>query len=105
MPSTEISHEQDVEDSAACKAVVFDADDFLTKLVGASMLYMPRERQEHMAAVQEVLGKALVNVVERWWADEDAEFHKRMPLHEAEERILRVCQRKNENPKPSTQPD
>jgi hypothetical protein len=40
--------------------------------------------------IQSALGKVTINIIERWFSDEAANFPSRMPLDEYEEDVLRV---------------
>jgi len=42
----------------------------------------------HVRLLHQALDKALVDIVQRWYADEEASFPKRMPLEKHEEELL-----------------
>lgn len=54
-------------------------------------ILVAEHHQQQMQGIHEALTIAIIDVVQRWWADADARFPERMPLEKEEEDILQVC--------------
>lgn len=48
-----------------------------------------RRFADHVRRLHHLLDKALIDIVERWWSDAEADFPARMPLESKEEELLR----------------
>jgi hypothetical protein len=55
-------------------------------------ILIQEKHQQHLQDLHEALTAAITDIVERWWADEDAGFPERMPLETSEEDLLQVSQ-------------
>ncbi|KAL4763998.1 uncharacterized protein BDW70DRAFT_171600 [Aspergillus foveolatus] len=55
--------------------------------------FLVRMRYTHDALV-----KAVVNIVDRWWADTDANFPARLPLEKHVEEVLQICEINSRTP-------
>ena len=53
-------------------------------------ILVAEHHQQKMQDIHEALTIAIVDIVQRWWADTDARFPERMPLEKEEEDILKV---------------
>lgn len=53
-------------------------------------LLIPKELAEQFQTLGELLDRAITNIVERWWTDEQANFSERMPILPRQESLLRV---------------
>lgn len=49
-----------------------------------------KRHQEQLKDLHLALDLAIEDIIERWWADEEAQFPRRMPLEPEEEELLRV---------------
>lgn len=57
------------------------------------MLVTVEDHVDRISAIHEALRAAIVNIVNRWWSDTDANFPARMPIEPYEESLLRVRDR------------
>jgi hypothetical protein len=64
--------------------------DELRRFVSACLFCYSREHYERVAYLHNVLDKAVIDIVERWYSDEKASFPARMPLRDNEDKLLRV---------------
>ncbi|KAJ6134841.1 hypothetical protein N7512_000001, partial [Penicillium capsulatum] len=52
-------------------------------------IMMQSHHQSQLQKLNEILVKAITDIVSRWWSDESARFPERMPLQPLEEKLLR----------------
>ena len=50
---------------------------------------IPENLQQHVDQLGNILTRAVTNIVERWWSDEESKFWQRMPILEHQEAVLR----------------
>lgn len=53
-------------------------------------ILVSKYHQQQMEDLHEAMRVAIVDIVQRWWTDDDACFPDRMPLEEIEEELLKV---------------
>ena len=54
-------------------------------------IVISKGHQRQLSELHTSLVLAIVDIVERWWTDDDARFPERMPLEAQEEELLQVC--------------
>lgn len=79
-------------------------DRYMSKLIGWSSSWpagsvnaacphpvlVTKRHQEQLKELHLAIDLAIEDIVDRWWADEEAQFPRRMPLEPEEEELLRV---------------
>lgn len=53
-------------------------------------LVIPDHLAKYLDGLGDILCRAITSIVERWWSDERARFHERMPIAQHQEAVLRV---------------
>lgn len=53
-------------------------------------IYMDSTLIARFDQIQSAVGKAVTNIIERWFSDKEADFPSRMPIEKHEEDVLKV---------------
>lgn len=53
-------------------------------------ILVDKSHQKQMEELHEALTIAIIDIVQRWWTDDDARLPERMPLEAEEEELLKV---------------
>jgi len=67
----------------------------LDKWISAGQFYVTKDHYGRVKYLHDTLDKAVTDIVERWYSDEEALFTARMPFRENEDKLLRVNQPHN----------